>query len=388
MTERGLYQRGKYWGISYFHEGQHVRRMIGTKGEARKELSAIRAKIDGRTFQPPRQDSFADLADAYDAEQSSKAGYESERYYIVRVRDYFAKATVQDIGVEDVEKFRDWLTAEPKKNGGTRSGIDINHHLRVLHAILNKAVLRDWITKNPADAKRVKRPPKGNGREQHLSIEEAGRLLSACTPHLYSLVLCQLETGMRVEEADGLLWSEIRPVALRDGTTRRMIHLPAERVKTRQARKVPVTHRLAAHLDALREAQKADRVPVLSDLAFRYPKPRIARKQGARSLHLIKGPLSDTRGAWKAALRKAGLSEDLQRRDLRRTFRTHIKMKGADSFLLNEVMGHGNPTIEKTYTQVSDEALFAVMELVPDWNPHGTSTKLAHFEHWRFISER
>ena len=54
--ERGLYQRGDTWGISYFHNGKHIRKAIGTKGEARKELTAIRAKIDGRTYIPPRED--------------------------------------------------------------------------------------------------------------------------------------------------------------------------------------------------------------------------------------------------------------------------------------------------------------------------------------------
>ena len=66
--------------------------------------------------------------------------------------------------------------------------------------------------------------------------------------------------------------------------------------------------------------------------------------------------------------------EDERRRDLRRTFRPHIKMKGADSFVLNEIMGHGNPKMEKVYTQVENEALVRTMELLSDWNWHKTST--------------
>jgi len=38
--------------------GKHIRKAIGTKGDARKELTAIRARIDGRTFVPPREDSL------------------------------------------------------------------------------------------------------------------------------------------------------------------------------------------------------------------------------------------------------------------------------------------------------------------------------------------
>ena len=51
--ERGLYQRGDTSGISHYFNGKHIRKAIGTKGDAREELTAIRAKIDGRTFVPP-----------------------------------------------------------------------------------------------------------------------------------------------------------------------------------------------------------------------------------------------------------------------------------------------------------------------------------------------
>lgn len=116
--ERGLFQRGGRWGISYFHDKKHIRKMIGTKGEARKELTAIRAKLDRR----------------------------------------------------------------------------------VLYSILKKAVIRDWIAKNPADPDRVKRPPKGNGRSQYLTVEEVGRLLDACDSHRYPIMLWGVETGMRPGE--------------------------------------------------------------------------------------------------------------------------------------------------------------------------------------------
>lgn len=374
----GLYKRGKKWGISYFRDGKHIREMIGTKKEAEKEWTAIQAQIHRRAYQPPREDSFADLSDAYEAEQENRKGYRTEKNYIDRVRAYFEETCpiVQDITVEDVEVFRDWLTALPKrgKNGGKRSGIDINHHLRVLHTILKRAVNRDWIAKNPVDPERVKRPSRGRGRTQYLAVDEVGRLLDACTPHLYSLVLCHVETGMRVEEVNGLRWSEIRSVMLNDGLTVRMIFLPAERTKTGQARKVPVTPLLAAHLDALRDAQRNEKVPVLEDLVFRSPTRRTDARHRGGMRHLVGGTW---RGEWRAAIRQAGLPEDIQRRDLRRTFRTHLKMRGADSFLLNEILGHGNPAIEKIYTQVENEALVRTMGLIPDWNSHKTSTHLS-----------
>jgi integrase len=382
-AEKGLFQRGGTWYISYFHNGKHIRKAIGTKGEARKELTAIRGKIDGRTYIPPREDSFDGLVDDYEAIQKEKAGYASEQYYIARVREYFKGRNVQDIAVEDAERFMAYLEALPKNGGGKRSGTDINHYMRVLYSVLKRAVLRDWIAKNPADPERVKRPEKGNVRTQYFKVEEAGRLLDSCTPHLYSIVLCGLEAGMRPAEVKGLRWSELGRVTLKDGSTAPMIFLPAEWTKTRQARKVPVSVRLAAHLDALREAQRpprsatlSERVVSRSDLVFRFPKVRKALKKDARRPHLVTGAIRDVRNAWAAALEKAGLDPGLHLHDLRRTFRTHMKEAGVDSFTLNEIMGHANPKIEKTYTNLSDDHLVRAIAHIPDWNSHKTSTSV------------
>jgi len=312
--------------------------------------------------------------DGYEAVQKKKAGYESEKYYIGRVREYFKGRIVQDIAVEDVERFLQYMEDLPKHGGGKRSATDINHHMRVLYSILKKAVLRDWIAKNSADPEKVKRPAKSKGRTQKMEVEEVGRLLEASAPHLYSIILCQVETGMRVEETDGLRWSELGEVKLKDGSSVPMICLPAERTKTRQPRKIPVTPSLAAHLDALREARKSPKVVSLSDLVFQYSRPRRDRRKGEKGPQLVSAPVRDTRPAWAAALKKAKLDSGFQRRDLRRTFRSHMKEAGADTFTLNEIMGHANPKIEKTYTKLSDDHLVRTMGLVPNWNSHKTST--------------
>jgi len=162
---------------------------------------------------------------------------------------------IEDIDVEKVEGFQNYLAALPKRGGGKRGSLDINHHMRVLHSIIEKAVLRDWITKNPADTDRVKRPPKGNGVTHYLQREEVVRLLDACLPHLRPIVLCAVESGMRKSEILGLRWSEVRDVTLEDGTSAPMIFLPKERTKTRTARTVPVSNKLNDELKRLKEAQ-------------------------------------------------------------------------------------------------------------------------------------
>lgn len=43
-----------------------------------------------------------------------------------------------------------------------------------------------------------------------------------------------------------------------------------------------------------------------------------------------------------------------------------------DSFILNEIMGHANPKIEATYTQIDNDQLSEAIAHVPKW--HKTST--------------
>lgn len=93
-----------------------------------------------------------------------------------------------------------------------------------------------------------------------------------------------------------------------------------------------------------------------------------------RKPYLVSWAIRDVRNAWSSALEKAGLDSGLHLHDLRRTFRTHMKKAGVDSFTLNEIMGHANPKIEKVYTQLDDDHLVRAIVHVPDWKWHRTDT--------------
>ncbi len=153
-----------------------------------------------------------------------------------------------------------------------------------------------------------------------------------------------------------------------------MIELPAARTKTRTARRVPVSSRLAARLEVIREAQASPKVLTFSGTVFRFPKVRMGVKKGANTPHPVSGPLHEVREAFNTALETAGLDTELHFHDFRRTFRSHMKIAGVDSFTLNEIDGHANPKIEQTYTRLDDDHLFRAISHLPDWNSHKTST--------------
>jgi integrase len=90
----------------------------------------------------------------------------------------------------------------------TRSGATVNREMACLRAMFNKAVKRGMIPKHPAS--QVKAFKEASGRNCFLSVDEAGRLLEACSRHLRPIVLCALETGMRRAEILRLRWNDIR----------------------------------------------------------------------------------------------------------------------------------------------------------------------------------
>ena len=88
-------------------------------------------------------------------------------------------------------------------------------------------------------------------------------------------------------------------------------------------------------------------------------------------------------GRWDAAKVKAGIDPDLHFHDLRRTFRSRMKMtrkedgielREIDSYTLNLIDGHANPKIEATCMQIDNDQLVRAISLLPDWNSHRTST--------------
>ena len=97
-------------------------------------------------------------------------------------------------------------------------------------------------------------------------------------------------------------------------------------------------------------------------------------KEGERGkLYIVTDPMKDIRAAWDAAKVKAGIDPGLHFHDLRRTWRSHMKMAGVDSFTLNLIDGHANPKIETVYTQLDDEHMKRAIAHVPTWHKSGTS---------------
>jgi len=350
-------KKGTVYFVDYYFKGKRIREQVGpNKKEAQEYLGEKLKEIRNGKFRetPEKPVPFEDLVDEYEKQAKGKKSFHNERYYIKVVRKHFAGRLLSEITALDVERFKRARKETPTRAKKPRSGTAVNREMACLRGMLSKAVQWELMPKNPAS--RVKMFPEPPGRNSFLSIEEAGRLLEVCHPHLKPIVLCALETGMRKAEILGLRWREIRGG---------QIYLTADRTKNAKPREIPVSDRLAVELKRLREEQGGATVVTLSDLVFRAPRQRKALLRG--KVRVITGPMKDLREAWAAAKVKAGIAPGFRFHDLRHTFASHHKMAGTDDFTLMELLGHSDFTMMKRYAHLSPEHKRKAINSLPAW---------------------
>ncbi|MEW6720824.1 MAG: tyrosine-type recombinase/integrase [Thermodesulfobacteriota bacterium] len=350
-------KRGSIWYIDYYAGGKrHVEAVGPLKKDAEAALGGIKKEIrEGRWFpRKLREVPFDDLVDEYEGAAKSKRSYHVEKSYIAKVKEYFEGRLLSELTPLDVERFKADRKGTPTRGNRPRTGTAVNRELACLRAMLNKAVQWGMIEKNPAA--RVKMFPEPPGRNCFLTVEQAGRLLDACAPHLRSIVLCALETGMRKAEILGLRWSDIR-----NG----MVYLPANRTKNGKPREVPVSQRLSTELLRLRNRRRTEDVSVASDLVFQPPRKRVGKRRG--KVEVVTGPMRSIRNAWDTALEKAGIAPTFHFHDLRHTFASHQKMAGVDDYTLMELLGHSDFTMMKRYAHLTPEHKRKAVEMLPSW---------------------
>lgn len=361
-----VWKRGDTWYIDYYFLGKRCKEAVGpSKKVAEAALGKIKAEIrEGRFFdrKAARVIPFKELVEEYEKHAKGKKSYHVERHYIKRVKEHFSGRLLHEISALDVEKYKNIRKETPTRMKRPRSGTAVNRELACLRAMLNKAVQWELIERNPAA--RVKMFPEPSGRNQFLSIEEAGRLLDACHPHLRPIVLCALETGMRKSELLGLRWKDIR-----NG----MIYLTADRTKNGKPREIPVSMRLAEGLKRIRKAQFADGTARAEELVFQPPKERRALRRGR--VRVITGPMKSLRSAWETAKTRAGIPPGFHFHDLRHTFASHQKMAGVDDFTLMELLGHSDFTMMRRYAHLTPEHKRKAVEMLPDWKAQKNGPK-------------
>jgi integrase len=295
---------------------------------------------------------FKDICKDYKTfSQTNKRSYRDDRPRMARLLKAFRRKLAVDISPQDVEAFKADLSGLAR--GGKRGGrpqdresplkvATVNHHLKLLKAIFNRAIKTGKLTYNPVRA--VKLFKENNARNRCLSAEEEARLLANLPDRLKPLVVVAMHTGMRQGELLALRWAD---VDFYTGTLR------VREAKSGEGRSVTMNSVVRATLKTVQKGQiqKAKeeakgRKEILSPFVF--------CSHTGRFLHNLAKD-------WYPALEAAEI-EDFRFHDLRHTFASRLAMAGVDLYTVQRAGGWKTAIMVQRYAHLSPDHMRAAVE--------------------------
>ena len=224
---------------------------------------------------------------------------------------------------------RKWFDARSAiAPGGANKGIGL------LRQIMNFAIARGYVERNPTQGIRSNRRPK---LTRFLSREEIARLHRALdrrtgegSRQQADIVRLLLLTGCRRGEIVGLRWSEVQAdgLVLADSKTR--------------PRRVPLNAQAGRILD---------RQPRTESL-FVFPSPLNSSRPRSYQLSI-----------WDRVREEAGI-EDVRLHDLRHTHASHAVMNGVPVPVVSRMLGHSNVRMTLRYAHLGDREIEAEAERI------------------------
>ena len=337
----GLYRRGQVWWMNFSYQGQQVRASTGQIDKRAAELilgDTRRQLRDGayRITLEERNRRFGELMERFLCEHDiKKASQRSYVGYVKRLRAFFGDGTpLADITPWLIVEFENHLFAEQLAQAS------VNRHLATLKKAFNLAVREwEWCQRNPVLSVSMER--EHNGRDRWLTVEEEGRVLTACGPWLRDIVQFALGTGMQMGEILSLSWRGVDLIR----RTAMVFHS-----KNGERRTIPLNQTV---LSLIKE--RGTLRSLRTDLV--YP----------RKTHTLleSGHL---RRAFRLALKKARI-EDFRFHDLRHTFASRLVQVGVELHKVQRLLGHKSPMMTQRYAHYYPESLREGVEILDRIKP-------------------
>lgn len=209
----------------------------------------------------------------------------------------------------------------------------VNRDLECLRSMLFWAVDEGLITTNPLSRVRMIRERKKP--RFVISVAEEDLLVQSAAPHLRSIIITALDSGMRRGEILAQRWEHI-------DFTRRILSVTHSKTPEGEAREIPLTARLAELLESTRKAE---------GLVFTFK---------GQPIHKIKT-------AWKAAIRRAGIRY-YRFHDLRHAFNCRMMEAGVLQEVRKALMGHSSgEDVHATYVHVELPMKRAAIQKLEAW---------------------
>ena len=325
-------KRGNSYQIDYLDpHGKRVRLAFKKKKDALAELGKRVSLIAEKRYLDVKKDyktTFRELLHKYEENYKNQPSFVNyKRFFLENFKTYFGEDTLlSNFRYVQLETYRNHLRNKFTRLGGLRKEATINREIACLHHMFRKAVEWDMMEQSPFGRGKSLLLKENNSRIRYLTEDEIKRLLQEChsskRKHLYRIVVCALNTGMRKGEILNLRWNQIR-----NG----FIYL--DKTKTKARREIPVNDELAGILKEIRKEEG-----LTSEYVFTYARRAIDRVDRA----------------FRGALTRAGI-RDFRFHDLRHTAASHLVMRGASLKDVQEILGHKTMTMTLRYALLSQE---------------------------------
>jgi integrase/recombinase XerD len=329
-----VYKRGANFWVRFQWHGQEIRRSAHTasKATAQQFLAQLleeHRRLD-RGGRPRRTYKEALERFTHDYLPTLKPGTQGR--YCTSFRQL--AVAFGSLHLDEITRGRlaDYATARMK--GGVK-GATVRRDLATLSCLCSCAVAWDYIETNPVRQFSKRHIRESAPRTSYPTEEQVARLVAIASPMAGRIIRLLSETGMRLEEACGLEWSQV-------SIQRREIRLT--KTKTSSPRVVPLS-------DAA--------LGTLTGTARHITSPAVFWHDDGRRY-------TNFAGVFRKIARRAGVA--CRCHDLRHHFASLFAQRTGDLAALQAILGHKTIAMTMRYSHLMTEHLHRAM------NKYGTTT--------------
>ena len=255
--------------------------------------------------------------------------YESYRYNLIKVGEYFNNNNLLSLSEDDIRTF----LYDSKESAKTNA-----HYLTVLRSFYD--YMLDINKKKVNPCTNIKMPKLEKSLPKFLTIDEVDKLLNIDLkkPIDYrnkAMLEVLYATGMRISELLNLTLSNYNP---EDGSIKVM-------GKGSKERYVPISDVAMKYLNVyLNEYRSFILKTNTSDYIFvNYNGKRMSRQGFFKILKIL--------------CQKSGINKEISPHILRHSFATHLLNNGADLRIIQELLGHASISTTEIYSHISNEKI-------------------------------
>ena len=341
------------WIIQYFVNGRRRREVTPARTQKQAEYYLAKRKIaieegkwtDKKQVKQVRFEEYVDEYWELKQLQGLKA-VDRVELSLKYLKPFFGKLYLDSIESKDILRYisKRKNTIRERPPHEPIAPATINRELACLRNLFREAIKSGIISRNPMFG--ISMLKEDNVRNRCLSDDEEGRILKVSPPHMFGIILCALNTGMRKMEILNLTWDQV-------DLKKRFIFLRGSDTKTGYGRKIPITPALYEYLSRLPRSIDSNHVFLFH----------------GKSIH-------EFTTSWEN-IRDNAKVKDFRFHDLRHTFVTRMRRAGVHDHVIMSITGHKTRDMFKRYDTVDDEDLLKAAHIISalqDNSPTDNST--------------